>query len=1178
MIYVGNQTSWGAKTPLEPFEYAVAHAFDAFEWFPDKKPGAGWDETDLDTQARRQIRETAAARRIRLSVHVRLQANPVSSDGLPLIEKDFELARDLGAALLNIHLFHEQGPEAFTTAIVPLIRQTAETGLQLAIENTPEHSPELFNELFARLQSLAGLPTSHVGMCFDLGHANLCSATLNDFLAFWDRLAPQVPIIHLHLHENWGDSDSHLPLFTGPSSRDDTGIRGLLERLARGRFSGSTILEVWPDPPSLLDNARERLLLLWKSKAGDFGRDAGSTAESRTGILPVSVQLPDSSASDQETPNLPQSDFVSELARGDRRQQSWREKLDFVRALLTRQRPALTTSDLIDIAVYLRFLGTGEVACVEDGRHFRPAHHARIASEIHKRLEALTTAENASIVRQIYPWLPSFAANFRRPEPLTRIRDIAHRNDIPPELKREIKTTLQNKLHRCAGPEDLATSAALLQRISAPGTTYSPEFVEQFKTFHEELKEFFNARSLENRLAGLLPSAERGLTGLIRLFLQQKAGRALTDLVGALRTLTALREALLKQATRKADAERSEVFLADIALEDFAFVLLSDIITGSEKMETAPAAAIQVQVLTLALANLALSGIDLRETSAVLNEVRAWGELAPAVGRDECLRLKATLLRCRRLAETYEAQTITLFSKRAERLGHALGVPEHAIRVFSESHIRGHLVFQVSKVASALLRWLRRRLQLPAWDVLVGGCATGRVKALDTLDDLDRSQSEPMIVLLKTAAGDEEIPQRVAGLVLAQEMPHLSHLGVRARQAGIVFVACEEASEFERLRQLAGQRICLRALPDKITWENARLGSNETGTKSNRSPLRIPEVRFMRDEAAIELDQAAPETSGGKAVGARRLAELSRQAGAGFVTPASLVIPFGVMEAALAAVPRVGEDYRALMQRLEAKAPAELPDAAQRLRELLQQVVVPDAILSRLKHNFAPESRLIVRSSANCEDLEEFAGAGLYESVMNVLQAEVASAVRTVWSSLWTERAALSRREAGIPHAQAHMAVLIQELVEPDFSFVLHTVNPLNQNPRQLYAEMVVGLGDTLASAATSGSPYRLVCDKQSGAVDTLAFANFSQASRPTPAGGLRRDTLDYSVIDLSRRPEALRQLGRRLSTVGAFVERALGKPQDIEGAVVKDGICLVQARPQTGLAASNQSCRSRAP
>ncbi len=267
MIHIGNQTSCWAASPLTPFDYAVANGFDAFEWFPDKKPGIGWDENDLDPARRLAIRETACARGIRLSVHARWQANPLQPDSFSLFLKDIELACDVGAALLNIHLHHEQGIAAYLQAITPLIKCTAEAGLQLAIENTPYHSPEDFNELFARLRNLNSPPAPHVGMCLDIGHANLCAATQNEYLKFLDRLDPCVPIIHLHLHENWGNRDSHLPLFTGPAGRDDGGIRGLLERMRRRKFSGAIILEQWPHPPTLLNQARDRLIRLLNDSA-----------------------------------------------------------------------------------------------------------------------------------------------------------------------------------------------------------------------------------------------------------------------------------------------------------------------------------------------------------------------------------------------------------------------------------------------------------------------------------------------------------------------------------------------------------------------------------------------------------------------------------------------------------------------------------------------------------------------------------------------------------------------------------------------------------------------------------------------------------------------------------------------------------------------------------------------
>lgn len=39
------------------------------------------------------------------------------------------------------------------------------------------------------------------------------------------------------------------------------------------------------------------------------------------------------------------------------------------------------------------------------------------------------------VIRKMQPCLPSFKAEFTASVPLTRIRDIAHRNDIPHDLK-----------------------------------------------------------------------------------------------------------------------------------------------------------------------------------------------------------------------------------------------------------------------------------------------------------------------------------------------------------------------------------------------------------------------------------------------------------------------------------------------------------------------------------------------------------------------------------------------------------------------------------------------------------------------------------------------------------------------------------------------------------------------
>lgn len=53
--------------------------------------------------------------------------------------------------------------------------------------------------------------------------------------------------------------------------------------------------------------------------------------------------------------------------------------------------------------------------------------------------------------------------------PMTRIRDIAHRNDIPKDLKNNIKHKLQNKLHRCAEPSDLKTCEWIVKDVNNRG-------------------------------------------------------------------------------------------------------------------------------------------------------------------------------------------------------------------------------------------------------------------------------------------------------------------------------------------------------------------------------------------------------------------------------------------------------------------------------------------------------------------------------------------------------------------------------------------------------------------------------------------------------------------------------------------------------------------------------------
>jgi sugar phosphate isomerase/epimerase len=263
-IRIGNQTAIACAERLAPFEFALSHGFDAFEWFADKKVHrdgtvSGWDESDMDPAMRAWIRETGEAAGVRFTVHAPWQANPLHPGGVELLFRSLEFAREIGADLVNLHLYMDEGSTSYVRSLTAVIRRAARDGLRLSIENTPETTPADFNHTFARLAELAVAPPGTVGMCLDIGHANLCAETHNDYLRYLDALAPEVPLIHLHVHENYGDADRHLTLFTGPAGEDDSAVRGLLRRLRRRTYEGAMILEQWPHPPELLVEAATRL-------------------------------------------------------------------------------------------------------------------------------------------------------------------------------------------------------------------------------------------------------------------------------------------------------------------------------------------------------------------------------------------------------------------------------------------------------------------------------------------------------------------------------------------------------------------------------------------------------------------------------------------------------------------------------------------------------------------------------------------------------------------------------------------------------------------------------------------------------------------------------------------------------------------------------------------------------
>jgi phosphoglucan,water dikinase len=249
----------------------------------------------------------------------------------------------------------------------------------------------------------------------------------------------------------------------------------------------------------------------------------------------------------------------------------------------------------------------------------------------------------------------------------------------------------------------------------------------------------------------------------------------------------------------------------------------------------------------------------------------------------------------------------------------------------------------------------------------------------------------------------------------------------------------------------------------------------------------------------------------------------------------------------------------------------------QRCKEIYRQASVALDVFKSL----SSERRYAVRSSSNCEDLSGQSGAGWHSSVLGVRHADLPEACATVWASLWNEAGVQGRRSLGIPQGDAQMAILIQEVCEPEWSFICHTQDPDRQeietqqsksrNSKQedsdekaeagVAIEMAHGLGEILTSASQAGQPYSLTVEKDH--VKVLHYGTYLERFDLGEASELKVSFLESDAHHAWQSPEGLSQSVLQIATCAKALEDVLGEPQDIEGCCCDGQIFIVQTRPQ---------------
>lgn len=267
---------------------------------------------------------------------------------------------------------------------------------------------------------------------------------------------------------------------------------------------------------------------------------------------------------------------------------------------------------------------------------------------------------------------------------------------------------------------------------------------------------------------------------------------------------------------------------------------------------------------------------------------------------------------------------------------------------------------------------------------------------------------------------------------------------------------------------------------------------------------------------------------------------------------------------------KLDEKIRNILSGLDVNDTKELTKASKEIRKLIETAKMPDDLRLSIIESYhrlcemsgGEEVFVAVRSSATAEDLPDASFAGQQDTYLNIKGAEeVVKSVQKCFSSLFTPRAIFYREQKGFDHFKVALAAVVQRMVNADKAGVMFTVNPINQDYNQMVIEGAWGLGEGVVSGTVSPDTYIVekdplkVVDIYVAKKDTMFIKDENGETKeiPTPDDLKEKQVLTEEEII-------------KLAEIGMRIEQHYKRPMDIEWAIEKGEIFMLQARPITTL------------
>ena len=128
--------------------------------------------------------------------------------------------------------------------------------------------------------------------------------------------------------------------------------------------------------------------------------------------------------------------------------------------------------------------------------------------------------------------------------------------------------------------------------------------------------------------------------------------------------------------------------------------------------------------------------------------------------------------------------------------------------------------------------------------------------------------------------------------------------------------------------------------------------------------------------------------------------------------------------------------------------------------------------LDAIKKLTSAKKKYAVRSSCTKEDLGDLSFAGQYETFLNVSQEDIPAKIIECYKATFDEKIIAYCAKNGISLKSLKMAVVVQEMVDPDFSGICFTTDPSQGYDKKMLIEVAPGIGENLVSGHKAPEQY----------------------------------------------------------------------------------------------------------